>query len=136
MKTTNYYDTFIEVAEDCPVTRAEIPPPKTEAETIATIEYDMPANKPYTYTSDDILFAVYAERNATPTSRLATERKAFFSKGQPCFSSSPLTKRYGWGVHSNAKGRIALYARESNQYKKFSRDKKLQHLKALRAKRA
>lgn len=64
------------------------------------------------------------------------EKTKFFSKGQACFRASPLTKRYGWGVHSNAEGKIALYAVGSEEYQKLSEDQALKHLKAMRSKRA
>jgi hypothetical protein len=135
MKTTNYYNTFIQVAEDCPVANAEIPPLKNDTKTIATIEYDMLADSPYKYTSDDVLFSVYAARNDISPSKQAGEREKFFAKGQPCFRSSPLTKRYGWGVHSDSEGKIALYAVESKEYKKLTSDASLTQLKALRSSR-
>jgi hypothetical protein len=47
MKTTNYYNTFIEIAEDCPVKVAEIPPQKGESKTAASIQYEMIAGHPY-----------------------------------------------------------------------------------------
>lgn len=48
--------------------------------------------------------------------------------------SSPLAKRYGFGIHSDAKGKIALYAMESKEYATFASDN-LKHLKAMRSKR-
>ncbi len=128
MHTTNYNDTFIEVAEDCPVAASEVPPAK-KSKTVARIEYEMVKNQPYKYNSDDVLYAVNGKRKGIT-------KEAFFNKGQPCFRSSPLTKRYGWGVHNNSEGTIALYAIESKEYKKFAADKSLQHLKAMRSKRA
>lgn len=65
-----------------------------------------------------------------------TEKEKFFSKGQPCFCSSPLTKRYGWGVHSDSQGRIALIAQDSNDYSKFKNDKNTKVLKAIKSKKA
>jgi hypothetical protein len=135
MKTTNYFNNFIEVAEDCPVTAAEIPPRKEER-TAANIQFEMIAHNPYKYTSDDVLFQVYAEKKHLKGKQALTAgRDEFFSKGQPCFRSSPLTKRYGWGVHSDGEGRVAIYARESPEYKKLSRDKSLACVKAMRSKR-
>jgi hypothetical protein len=135
MKTTNYFNTFIEVAEDCPVTKAEIPPVKEER-TAATIQFEMIYNDPYKYTSDDVIFQVYAEKNKlNGKQQLAAAREEFFSKGQACLRSSPLGKRYGWGVHSDAQGRVALYAVESAAYKKFAKDSKLTMVKAMRSKR-
>ena len=48
-------------------------------------------------------------------------RAAFFAKPHPCLRASPLPKRYGWGVHYDAHGRIALYAMESEDYRRLSR---------------
>ena len=92
-------------------------------------------DNPYTYTSDDVLFSVFAERNDIPPSELAAERDSFFAKGQPCFRSSPLTKRYGWGVHSDSEGRIALYPIESEAYQRLVDDPNIKHLRAMRSKR-
>jgi hypothetical protein len=37
--TTNYQNTFIEVAADCPVGKAEIPPIKGTTPTVANIQF-------------------------------------------------------------------------------------------------
>ncbi len=133
--TTNYADTFIEAAGDCPVRNAEVPPEKNGEKTAANIQFEMIKKNPYKFTSDDILFAVYTIKNKIPAEKKTTEKEKFFSKAQPCFRSSPLTKRYGWGVHSNAEGKIAIYEIESAEYKKLSQDKNLRHLGAMRSKR-
>jgi hypothetical protein len=135
MSTTNYYNSFIEVAEDCPINIAETPPQKGSEKTAAYIQFEMIKENPYKFTSDDILFQVFAEKNKITVKIFKSEREIFFSKGQPCFRSSPLPKRYGWGVHSNADGKIAIFAVESDAYKKLLKDKNLKHLKAMRSKR-
>lgn len=135
MHTTNYYNTFIEVAEDCPTDIAQVPPQKGDDKTIANIQFESIRDKPYLHTSDDILFHVYAMKNEISNNDFASEREKFFSKGQPCLRSSPLTKRYGWGVHSNPEGKIAIYAVESDEYQKLAEDKNLKHVKAMRLKR-
>ena len=135
MKTTNYINTFIEVAEDCPVKSAEIPPVKAE-KTAANIQFEMIAHNPYKFTSDDVLFQVYATKNNLAGSKLKEAREEFFSKGQACFRSSPLTKRYGWGVHNDKKGKIAIYPVESPEYKKYAKDNTLEHTRGMRSKRA
>ena len=134
MHSTNYYNTFIEVADDCPVTKAEIPPEKS-TKTAANLQFEMVKDHPYHYTSDEVLFKVFAMKREIGEAQMTTEKENFFSKGQPCFRSSPLPKRYGWGVHSNAEGKVALYAVESAEYEKLSNDKNLEHLKAMRSKR-
>lgn len=136
LHSTNYYSTLIEVAEDCPVNVAEIPPQKNDEKTIALLQYDMIQNYPYTYTSDEVIFAVHAERQGIPKKEHKAEREKFFSKGQPCLRSSPLPKRYGWGVHSNDEGKLALVAVETEAYKKLAADKAVKQVKAMRSKRA
>lgn len=133
--TTNYKNTLIAIADDCPAKAGEMPPVKGDKKTVANLQFDMVYDNPYKYTSDDVLFAVYAERNGVKKSELAEARKEFFSKGQPCFRASPLTKRYGWGVHANEDEKIALYACESPEYKKLAGDKKLQVVKAMKSSR-
>lgn len=133
MKTTNYYNTFIEVAEDCPVGAAEIPPIRGDRKTIARMQYEMISSHPYEYTSDDIIFRIHAERKRIPLS--AREREKFFSKGRACLRSSPLGKRYGWGIHHNEEGKIALFAVESDTYQKLAADGTLEHVAAMRSRR-
>lgn len=134
--TTNYTSTFITVAEDCPATSGEVPPQKGENRTAANIQFDMLIKHPYEYTSDDVLFQVYAEKNNVGAGGYKTERAKFFSKGQPCFRASPLTKRYGWGAHFNEDGKMAIYPVDSAEYKKLEKDKRLKVIKAVRSSRS
>jgi len=60
---------------------------------------------------------VWADRNGIPADDRPAARAEFFSKGQPCLRSSPLGKRYGWGVHCDSTGRVALLALESDAYR-------------------
>ena len=136
MHSTNYYNTLIEVAEDCPTGQAEIPPLKGNKKSVANIQFEMLHGHPYEYTSDDVLFAVFAARKEIPEEDLAEQRAIFFSKGQPCFRASPLTKRYGWGVHSNEAGKIALFGMETEVYQKLVADDAIVKKKAMRSKRA
>jgi hypothetical protein len=50
--------------------------------------------------------------------------------------ASPLTKQYGWGAHYDEKGRIAIYAVESKEYRRFVKDKNIKKYSAMRSKRA
>jgi hypothetical protein len=87
--------------------KAEVPTKKNGEYTIATIQYETIINNPYKYTSDDVIFHTYTVKNKISKKDESKERGNFFSRGQPCMRSSPLTKRYGWGVHSNRDGKIA-----------------------------
>lgn len=134
--TTNYKNTLIEVAEDCPLTQGRVPEPKGNKPTVANLQFDMISSNPYKYTSDDVLFSTYATRKEIPENELEAQRAAFFSKGQACFRASPLAKSYGWGIHSNEEGRIALYGMETDEYKKFKEDGGVKKVKAMRSKKA
>ena len=59
----NYYDTLVEVADDCPATVAEVPQARGGRKTKALVEYELLAENPYTYTEEDIAFGVYAALN-------------------------------------------------------------------------
>lgn len=133
--TANYYDTFIEIADDCPVTNGEVPPVKGDNKTVANMQFEMIIKNPYKYTSDDVLFQVFAHKNDLTEAEYEEARKQFFSKGQACLRASPLTKRYGWGLHSNHEGKVALYASDSVEYEKFVNDKSLTVVKAMKSSR-
>ena len=133
IQTTNYQDTFIEVADDCAAANGEIPPVKGSARTVANIQFDLVKKNPYKFTSDDVFFQVYAERNDLAEDQYQEAREQFFSKGQPCFRASSLSKRYGWGVHSDKDGKVAIYGCETDEYYKFAKDKSLKVIKAMKS---
>jgi hypothetical protein len=133
--STNYINTFIEIAEDSPLSTGIMPPEKGDKKTVANLQFEMVYNNPYIYDSDDVLFGVFAKRKDFTEGELQEQRDHYFSKGQPCFRASPLTKKYGWGVHCNAEGKIAIYAAESEEYSKFLIDDKIKKLKAMRSSR-
>ncbi len=115
LHTTNYHHTFIAVAEDCTVAEGVVPPSRATPST-AELTHRMIAENPYRYTSDDVIFAVWADRNGISEADRPAVRAEFFSKGQPCLRSSDLGKRYGWGVHSDAEGRVAIFPVQSEEY--------------------
>lgn len=134
--TTNYVNTFIEIADDCPAESAEAPPSTRERQTVAALQYELLADHPYELTSDDVIFEVYARRQDIADEDKPAERDAFFAKDQACLRSSPLGKRYGWGIHHDDAGRVALVAMESDQYKALANDDSLKRVKAMRSRRA
>ncbi|KQQ00022.1 MULTISPECIES: DUF6157 family protein [unclassified Rathayibacter] len=105
--TTDYFSTFIAVAADCPVATAAVPPDGAKP-TVASLQYALLHERPYELTSDDVLFTVHALRSGIPDDERDAERERFFARDQPCLRASPLPKRYGWGLHYDAEGRVAL----------------------------
>jgi hypothetical protein len=133
--TTNYFDTFIEVAEDTKASCGIKPISKNGKKTIAEIQYELLINNPYQFTSDDVLFQVFAWKNDLTATEYKQARKQFFSKGQPCLRASPLTKNYGFGIHANNNGKIAIYGMETEEYAQLQKDAKLTKVKAMRTSR-
>ena len=132
MHTTNYSNTLICPAEDCR-TVAKIP---DKAGSVASLQYEMLVGKPYEFTSDDVLFTVAAMRKNIGKDGLAAFRQEYFSKGQPCFRASPLTKTHGWAVHSNEQGLVALVAPTGNEFAELQENKNVKKVNAMRNKRA
>jgi len=135
MHTTNYHNTLIEIADDCPVATAEVPPERGSSPTVARRQYEMLIEHPYRFTSDDLIFTIHADRNGIPESDRQVERERFFSKGQPCLRTSPLARRYGWGLHHDAEGRVALVPAGSEEYQRLASDPTITRVKAMRSKR-
>ena len=136
MHSTNYFNTFIEIAEDSPTENGQVPPTKGDKKSVANHQFDMLYEHPYEFTSDEVLYTVHARRKDISQLEWEAQRAAYFSKGQPCFRASPLTKRYGWGIHSDAEGKIAMYAADSPEYQRFLEDDSVEKVKAMRSKRA
>lgn len=128
-----YINTFIQIAPDSDAARAVIP--NNAQRTIHRIQYELLTYHPYQFNHEELIYAVYLERNGidTPSPDLWTE---LFSKGHPCLRASALTKKYGWGAHYNHAGKIALYPVDSNEYHHFTHDDTIQLLYAMRSKRA
>lgn len=134
LHTTNYTNTFIAAADDCPLT-AGARPPERAVPTVATLQYRMVAENPYRFTSDEVLFAVAAEKKGWEESQHEEERHRFFSQGQACFRASPLGKSYGWGTHHDAHGRVALYGLGTPDYDRLRNDPSLTQVKAMKSSR-
>lgn len=134
--TTNYFDTFIEVAPDTKAVGATEPPARGSGPTVAELQYRMISEHPYEYTSDDVLFTIHADRTGIPDGEREAAREAFFAKGQACLRASPLGKTYGWGTHHDSEGRVALVPMESDEYRALAADSGLAHKAAMRSSRA
>jgi hypothetical protein len=133
--TTNYQNTFIAIADDSTTAKGEIPADKSSGKTIAGLQFEMISKNPYKYTSDEVLFSVHAQRNEITAAALPEAKRIFFSKGQACLRASALGKRYGWGIHHNAEGKIALYGCNTPEYQSFLKQTDTKVVKAMQAKK-
>ncbi len=131
--TTNYTNTFLKVADDCPIHFGEVPPINNQRKSVANQTFDLLNEAPpYTFSSDDLLFRLYALRNGIADDDMEAARERFFAKGQPCMRCSPLTKRYGWGIHFDEDAKMALIARDAPEYDAFAKREDLKQVFAMR----
>ena len=137
MSGANYYSTFIGVADDCGAGVGTEPPVKAKP-TAARLQFEMVMESPYEFTSEDVIFAASGAGQAVadlPIKARNEAQAAFFAKNQACLRASPLPKQYGWGVHSDSEGRVAIVSAGSAEYQRFANDPDTKQLKALRSKR-
>lgn len=133
--STNYFNTLIQIAEDSKNVKGTEPPLKGEKKTIANLQFELISKKPYKFTSDKLLIKVISIRKEATTDELIEIKEMFHSKGQPCLRCSPLTKSYGWGIHANNEGRIAVISANSKIYEKLVSDDKIKKVTAMKSKR-
>lgn len=133
--TTNYANTLIEIAEDSPVSASVIPVVKNDKKTIANYQYEKLSKHPLKYTSDELLFDIFVERNDISPSELEEEKQKFFSKGQACLRTSPLAKKNGFGIFHNEDSKVRLIPAESEEYQQLLKDDAVKKVKAMKSKR-
>lgn len=131
----SYKNTFITSSEDSTANSAVVPVPRNGKPTIASIQYDLIKNNPYKYTQEDVQFNTYLIKNGIELQQMEEMRKQFFSKPQACFRASPLVKKYGWGIHYDEQGKIALFSVNSNEYNRFLHLENVTVIKGIRSKR-
>lgn len=118
MERVDYVDTFIAATDSS--ARVGTPPPlNAENPSVAALTYRLIAENPYGLTSGDVIFTIHAERGGIPPERRAAARVEFYGKSRACLRASPLGKRFGWGIHADERGRLALYSVDSTEYAEF-----------------
>jgi len=133
--TTNYRSTFIAVADDSVATTGTRPPEKEDNPSVAFRTWQAIAGQPYRLTSDDVIFGIWADRQGIAAEDRAVAREQFFSKGQACLRASDLGKKYGWGIHHDDEGRVALVGVETMAYETLLSNPEVKVVKAMRSRR-
>jgi hypothetical protein len=133
MYTTNYFNTLILASTDCAAKAGTVP---AKPGTIAALQYEMVSVAPYKITSDDLLLAVEAHCKDVTAARLPKFREEFLSVPHACLRASPLVKTYGWGIHHDAEGRVALVGRQSREYEELVANPDVKKVPGMRSRRA
>ena len=118
-------NTFVLVAPDCKATTGTVPTPRGEKPTVAVLQYELLTAQPYALTLEDLIFETHVRRAGLSQEEAKAKakaiRKELFAKPHACMRASQLTKQYGWGVHHDDQGRMALYGMESADYQRFAK---------------
>jgi hypothetical protein len=113
---------LIEIASDSTAIRGEVPPDSGIRKTIARTSYEVLVDNPYRFDEREFYHEVHVvrrERTDLKLENYSIKRLA-------------LVKSYGWGIHRNSDGKLALVACESSRYKELQADPRVKKTKAYR----
>lgn len=113
----SYTNAFITLAPDCPITAGQV---RRQAMSIAGLEHASLLGFPYRYTAPDLIFEVQRRHKSVRDVELPAFRAWLLAKPQPCMRLSMLPKRWGWGIHFDELGRMAIYGAETSDYRHFA----------------
>lgn len=129
----NYVDTLIAIAPDSPIGASDVPPRNDTKPTIAAEQYRLLSSRPYELTSEDVIFAVHADKQGIPDNERLAARDSYFATPRACLRTSPLPKKFGWGLHADGEGRLALVPMESERYRELLDDPGTKVVNAMRS---
>lgn len=131
--STNYYNTLITISEDSPTATSVIP--DLGKSSVAAQQFQWITDQAYELTSDDVIFRRVAEKEGIADHLRDAAQKEYFKTGRACLRTSPLAKQYGWGIHSNEEGKLALVAVESAEYAALVADDRVKKVAAMKKSR-
>lgn len=108
------------VAADCPAAASIVPPRREGEPSVPALQYELLTGAPYRYDHEELIWEVHRRRGQVPMSDAAAAREELLRRSHPCLRASALPKRYGWGVHYDEAGGIALYGVETERYREFA----------------
>lgn len=114
---------LIEIAPDSTSTRSEEPHDSGTEKTIARISYEVLADDPYKFSEREFYHEVHVVRRERSDLKIENYN----------IKRSPLVKKYGWGIHRNSDGKLALVACESRRYQELLADPLVKKTKAYRS---
>lgn len=125
------HDTLITVAPDSTAGSGVVP-----ARGVAAFQHTLLAGHPYGLTQADVLFrTAHRDVPGDPGDLSPGDWAAFFAQPRACLRASPLPKTYGWGLHFDGQGRIALVDVASAEYRQLMDDPRVKTVPAMRSAR-
>ncbi|MBA3390336.1 MAG: GIY-YIG nuclease family protein [Rubrobacter sp.] len=120
--STSAREELIEIAADSHVIRSEEPPYGGTGKTIARVSYEVLAENPYVFSEPEFYHEVHVIRRKRPDLRIESYN----------IKKLALVKNFGWGIHRNKDGKLALVPCESERYKELLADQLVKKTKAYR----
>ena len=111
------------VSEDCPVKKGT-PPVSRKADAIAIIYYEELITNPYKYTYDELKHQVHIVRRGKKNGELKLENYLI--------RRNQLVRDWGWGIHIDRNGKLALVGSETSKYKQLVNDPTVEKKRAYR----
>ncbi|WP_440890175.1 DUF6157 family protein [Vibrio sp. WZ-1] len=105
---------LILMSQDTIATQSEMPP---ESDAITRIVYEVLTEHPYRFTEPELHREVHYERRGMRHLKI----------GSYSIKRSNLLKKYGWGIHKDSDGRLALVASDTDKYVRLSQTVKTSH---------
>lgn len=87
---------------------------------IAGLEHALLSAHPYCYTPPNLMLEVQRRHKQVRAADLPSFRAWLHAKPQPCMRLSMLPKRWGWGIHFDELGCMAIYGAETSDYRNFA----------------
>lgn len=122
-----YINTLIQVAPDCPRKKGTPPVSATKSLTTLEVRYDVLNNNPYKFTYDEFLREVFINRLGRDEADLNFDSRTL--------RRSRLCKQWGWGIHGDEFGRLALVGCETPRYKQLQNHSKIKKINCSRNRR-
>lgn len=101
---------LILVAYDCPVIESIVPGDKSP-KTVDRIVYEVLNEYPYQYSESELFIEVHINKRKRPDLKIDSYN----------IKRSPLLQKYGWGIHRNQAGKLALVPVNSEEYTQLSK---------------
>ena len=114
-------ETLITVAEKCPANHGMEPSTNRAEKTVTMHYHDLFIENPYCFTYEQAKREVHENRRGKTDLKLNSYD----------MRRSELCKVWGWGVHQDKNGKLALVGCETDEYRRSPRNPIVQKVKAL-----
>lgn len=114
---------LILVAANCPVNKGTEPPDDRKSKTISRIKFELLTAKPYEFTEEEFFKNVHH----------VIRNKSDLKIKSYLLARVQLARQWGWGIHRDSNGKLALVGWETPEYRRLKNDPSVKQTRAYRA---